>query len=85
MRSIIAPRSLVKSVSSTFARVDPLGVGGLAEVVVLLDLSMPRRTGLDALPEIKRVAPQAKVIVLSGFAAPMLASDVLALESDAHP
>lgn len=47
--------------------------------VVLLDLSMPRRTGLDALPEIKRVAPEAKVIVLSGFAAPMLAPDVLAL------
>lgn len=47
--------------------------------VVLLDLSMPRRTGLDALPEIKRVAPEAKVIVLSGFAATMLAPDVLAL------
>jgi DNA-binding NarL/FixJ family response regulator len=47
--------------------------------VVLLDLSMPRRTGLDALPEIKRVAPEAKVIVLSGFAAPMVAPDVLAL------
>ena len=47
--------------------------------VVLLDLSMPRRTGLDALPEIKRVAPEAKVIVLSGFAATILAPDVLAL------
>lgn len=47
--------------------------------VVLLDLSMPRRTGLDALPEIKRVAPEAKVIVLSAFAATMLAPDVLAL------
>ena len=47
--------------------------------VVLLDLSMPRRTGLEALPEIKRVAPEAKVIVLSGFAATMVAPDVLAL------
>ena len=47
--------------------------------VILLDLSMPRRTGLDALPEIKRVAPEAKVIVLSAFAATMLAPDVLAL------
>jgi DNA-binding NarL/FixJ family response regulator len=46
--------------------------------VILLDLSMPRRTGLDALPEIKRVAPEAKVIVLSGFAASVLAPDVLA-------
>lgn len=47
--------------------------------VILLDLSMPRRTGLDALPEIKRVAPEAKVIVLSGFAASTIAADVLAL------
>jgi two-component system, NarL family, response regulator len=47
--------------------------------VVLLDLSMPRRTGLEALPEIKRVAPEAGVIVLSGFATQVLASDVLAL------
>lgn len=52
--------------------------------VVLLDLSMPRRTGLDALPEIKRVAPEAKVIVLSGFAAPTLAPDVLALGADSY-
>lgn len=47
--------------------------------VVLLDLSMPRRTGLEALPEIKRLVPEAKVIVLSGFAATMFASEVLAL------
>lgn len=46
--------------------------------VILLDLSMPRRTGLDALPEIKRVAPDAKVIVLSGFASSTVAADVLA-------
>ncbi|MGZ8706922.1 MAG: response regulator, partial [Gaiellaceae bacterium] len=47
--------------------------------VVLLDLSMPRGTGLDALPEIKRVAPEAKVIILSGFATSVVAPDVLAL------
>lgn len=47
--------------------------------VVLLDLSMPHRTGLDALPEIRRVAPEAKVIVLSGFATPMVGSIVLEL------
>ena len=60
------------------------GVQAIAEAerlqpdVILLDLSMPRMTGLDALPEIKRVAPEAKVIVLSGFAASVLAPDVLA-------
>jgi DNA-binding NarL/FixJ family response regulator len=59
--------------------------------VILLDLSMPILTGLDALPEIKRVAPGAKVIVLSGFSGAMIADDVVAhgadrfLEKGAHP
>ena len=52
--------------------------------VILLDLSMPRRTGLDALPEIKRVAPDAKVIVVSGFVSSMLAADVLARGADRY-
>ncbi len=59
--------------------------------VILLDLSMPRMTGLEALPQIRRVAPNAKVVVLSGFAGSMVASDVLAhgahryLEKGVHP
>jgi DNA-binding NarL/FixJ family response regulator len=52
--------------------------------VILLDLSMPRRTGLDALPEIKRVAPDAKVIVVSGFVSSMIAADVLARGADRY-
>lgn len=36
--------------------------------VVLLDLMMPRRDGLWALGEIARVAPDAKVLVLTSFA-----------------
>jgi DNA-binding NarL/FixJ family response regulator len=35
--------------------------------VILLDLSMPVRTGLDALPEIRAVAPGAAVIAFSGL------------------
>lgn len=50
--------------------------------VILLDLSMPVLTGLDALPEIKRVAPQSKVIVLSGFAAVTIVEDALAHGAD---
>lgn len=63
----------------------------LQPMVILLDMSMPVRTGLDALPEIKRVAPDTKVIVLSGFASSMVAADVLAhgadsyLEKGVHP
>jgi two-component system invasion response regulator UvrY len=45
--------------------------------VILLDLSMPGRTGFDALPEIRQVAPDAKVIVLSGFVASTTAPKVL--------
>jgi DNA-binding NarL/FixJ family response regulator len=52
--------------------------------VILLDLSMPRRTGLDALPEIKRVAPNAKVIVVSGFVSSMIAAEVLARGADSY-
>ena len=47
--------------------------------VILLDLSMPHRTGFDALPEIVQAAPAAQVIVLSGFAASTIAAEVLAL------
>jgi DNA-binding NarL/FixJ family response regulator len=47
--------------------------------VILLDLAMPRLTGLEALPHIQRVAPAARVIVLSGFTTRTLAADALAL------
>ena len=47
--------------------------------VILLDLSMPGRTGFDALPEIRQVAPKAKVIVLSGFVPSTSAPTVLDL------
>ena len=59
--------------------------------VILLDLSMPRRTGLEALPEIKEVAPAARVIAFSGFDHAMIVSDILSrgadryLEKGAHP
>ena len=44
--------------------------------VILLDLSMPDRTGLEALPDLNRVAPVAKVIILSGFAASIVEDDI---------
>jgi CheY-like chemotaxis protein len=33
---------------------------------IILDLKMPRLSGFDALPEIRRAAPEAHVIVLTG-------------------
>ena len=47
--------------------------------VIVLDLAMPEMDGLEALPEIQEVAPQAKIIVLSGFEARGLESKVIAL------
>jgi DNA-binding NarL/FixJ family response regulator len=52
--------------------------------VVLLDLSMPVMDGLEALPEIKRVAPEARVVVLSGFDNDRLVSQALALGADLY-
>jgi DNA-binding response OmpR family regulator len=33
---------------------------------IILDLKMPGLSGFDALPEIRRIAPQARLIVLTG-------------------
>jgi DNA-binding NarL/FixJ family response regulator len=50
--------------------------------VVVLDLSMPVMDGLEALPEIRRVAPQAKVVVLSGFDNRALVEQALGLGAE---
>jgi DNA-binding NarL/FixJ family response regulator len=52
--------------------------------VIVLDLAMPRRSGLDALPELRRVAPDARIVVLSGFSAEIAAADVLRLGAAAY-
>jgi DNA-binding NarL/FixJ family response regulator len=52
--------------------------------VVLLDLSMPVMDGLEALPEIKRVAPDTRIVVLSGFDNQRLVSQALALGADGY-
>jgi DNA-binding NarL/FixJ family response regulator len=38
--------------------------------VILLDLLLPRKSGYEAIPELAKVAPDAKVIVISSQAAP---------------
>jgi two-component system invasion response regulator UvrY len=47
--------------------------------VILLDLAMPNRSGLEALPDLRCVAPDAQIVVLSGFAEATVAEEVLAL------
>jgi len=53
-------------------------VHSLQPDVVLLDLSMPRMDGLEALPLILEAVPDVQVIVLSGFAQSSVAEKVLA-------
>ena len=47
--------------------------------VILLDLAMPKKTGLQALSELRLAAPAAKIVVFSGFSAESVAEDVIAL------
>jgi DNA-binding NarL/FixJ family response regulator len=49
---------------------------------ILLDLAMPLMDGLQAIPELRRVSPRTKIVVLSGFEAAVMKDR--ALESGAH-
>ncbi|HSL11506.1 MAG TPA: response regulator transcription factor [Actinomycetota bacterium] len=52
--------------------------------VILLDLAMPNRSGLEALAELRYVAPAAQIVVLSGFALASAADEVFALGAAAY-
>lgn len=45
--------------------------------VVLLDVVMPRKSGFDALPELRKVAPEARVIMLSMQTSPSVIKQAL--------
>ena len=52
--------------------------------LVLLDVSMPVKDGLEALPDIRSVSPQTKVVMLSGFEASRLAATALQAGASAY-
>jgi DNA-binding NarL/FixJ family response regulator len=90
-----AMRSLLGAVVGTSLRLRVVGeaVDGndavlqatrLQPKVILLDLAMPVRSGLDALPELRTVAPDARIIVFSGFAGSLVADEVIALGASGY-
>jgi signal transduction histidine kinase len=52
--------------------------------LVLLDLSMPVMDGLEALPTIRRLIPDATIVVLSGFGATQMSSRAVAAGADGY-
>ncbi len=50
--------------------------------VVLLDVAMPRMDGLEAIPEIRDVAPHAKIAVLSGYSEDRMGAVAVAAGAD---
>ena len=52
--------------------------------VILLDLAMPNRSGLERYPRARRVVPSAQIVVLSGFASANVAEEILELGAVAY-
>jgi len=51
---------------------------------ILLDLAMPGGNGLDAIPEIRRVSPDTRIVVLSGFSREHLGRQAVDAGADAY-
>ena len=52
--------------------------------VILLDLAMPVMDGLEALPTLRRLCPDASIIVLSGFGATQMSARAVAAGADGY-
>lgn len=52
-------------------------VGALQPDVVLLDMSMPRCDGMEAIPLMRECGPSTSIVALSGFGADRMADRVL--------
>lgn len=92
---VVAFRTLIRHVLDGEPGIEVLGEAGdgsegvaqaaaLRPDVVLLDLSMPRCDGLEAMPLIRAVSPDSAIVALSGFTAARLAGPALAGGAQAY-
>ena len=51
--------------------------------IVLLDLAMPKMDGLQALPELRKRLPEARIVIFSGFDQGGLVDEALRIGADA--
>jgi DNA-binding NarL/FixJ family response regulator len=56
----------------------------LQPAIILLDLAMPNRTGLEALPELRAISASTQIIVFSGFRESVVAEQAFALGADGY-
>jgi len=69
---------------TALARLSEQAATGSPYTLVVLDMCMPGMDGLEALPEIRRIAPDAAIVVFSGFAADRMSATALSLGADRY-
>ena len=52
--------------------------------LILLDISMPNLRGIDAIPEIKKIRPSAKILVLTAFSERAFVYESIAMGADGY-
>jgi DNA-binding NarL/FixJ family response regulator len=57
---------------------------GLQPDIVLLDLAMPVMDGMQALPALRRLLPEALIVIFSGFEQAALVDEALAAGANAY-
>lgn len=50
--------------------------------LVLLDIKMPKQNGLEVTREIKRLRPDIKIIIVTGYASPEIAQEAMSFGAD---
>ena len=52
--------------------------------LILLDISMPNLRGIDAIPEIKKIRPSAKILILTAFSERAFVYESIAMGADGY-